>query len=1059
MKTNGYTLGLDIGIASVGYGLIDHNENIVDAGVSLFPEANKANNGGRRKNRGSRRLIRRRGHRILRVKFLLKEIGIETPIEDEGNFNPYELRCKGLTLPLTNNELSIALLHLVKRRGVHNVVSLDEEKINGNELSTKEQLTINDSLLKEKYICELQLDRFKKEGNVRGHFNRFKTVDYVKEARAILETQAKHNLLVTEEFIERYIELLANRRKYYEGPGRESEYGWQGDVKKWYENLMGRCTYFPDELRAVKHSYSAALFNILNDLNNLSIVREEDNKLSQNEKEQIIENIFKVRKEPTLNQIAKFLKVDPTNITGYRIKANGTPDIPSIKIYHDLKGIISNKSLLDDSTFLDNVAQILTVWQDSEDIQEKLKELNIELDDESIKEISYLKKYNQTHSLSLKLIKLIMPELWSTSKNQMTILSELKIFPQKKILSKSNEISVGYINDLILSPVVRRSLTQSIKVINQIIKDYGYPNAIVIELAREKNSEDKKKFINQLNKNNKQINDEVLKKLSIIDSTHNKVLFNKVKLWILQDGFCLYSLKPINLDDLVNNPYHYEIDHIIPKSVSFDDSMNNKVLVYQIENSKKNNRTPYQYLTSIDSTITYEKFKSHILQLAKSKQKISKKKLGYLLEERDINKFDVRKEFINRNLVDTRYATRSVMNLLKYYFSEKQIDIKVKSINGSFTNYLRNLWDFPKDRNVDYKHHGEDALIIALANNIFSTQKKFKGQNSIFNDEKVTDGELVEIISNDEFKAGFTEDFRKIQAIKKYDKYKYSHRVDKKANRQLFNDTIYSTRIFNEEEFYIGKITNIYDSENEKLKKIFKSPEKFLMYHHDPQTFNKLQQIMDKYSEKKNPLAQYYEETGEYLTKYSKKGNGPVVKSLKYKVKRLGNHKDISHKYADTKKRVITLSLNTFRIDVFEENGIYKFITIRYSDLKETVNSYTISEELYKRKLINKGINSGYEFKCSLYKYDLLELNGELYTFIGVNNDKTNKIEVNWVNSNYAEHAKKHKLSSKQLVKTISKSTVQSLYKYSTDILGNCYLVRNEKLQLVIKKPTNRGNL
>ncbi|RRJ17488.1 CRISPR-associated protein Cas9, partial [Pseudomonas aeruginosa] len=84
--------------------------------------------------------------------------------------------------------------------------------------------------------------------------------------------------------------------------------------------------------------------------------------------------------------------------------------------------------------------------------------------------------------------------------------------------------------------------------------------------------------------------------------------------------------------------------------------------------------------------LSYNQFKQHILNLSKSKDRISKKKKDYLLEERDINKFEVQKEFINRNLVDTRYATRELTSYLKAYFSANNMDVKVKTINGSFTN-------------------------------------------------------------------------------------------------------------------------------------------------------------------------------------------------------------------------------------------------------------------------------------------------------------------------------------------------------------------------------------
>lgn len=277
-----YTLGLDIGIGSVGWGLIDGNQNIIDAGVRIFPEADVSNNAGRRTFRGTRRLLRRRAHRIERIKNLLKEskiINHDSDIVYEKVETPYHIRVKGLHKKLTKNELAIALLHLGKRRGIHNVDATEDEKENKNELSTKEQISSNSKLLNGRFVCELQLERLKEKGKVRGHENRFTTSDYVKEAKQLLSTQANYYVEIDNEFVDRYIDLLHTRREYFEGPGLGSEYGWDQDIKKWYEQMMGRCSYYPEELRSVKEAYSAQLFNLLNDLNNLVIARPENNKV------------------------------------------------------------------------------------------------------------------------------------------------------------------------------------------------------------------------------------------------------------------------------------------------------------------------------------------------------------------------------------------------------------------------------------------------------------------------------------------------------------------------------------------------------------------------------------------------------------------------------------------------------------------------------------------------------------------------------------------------------------------------------------------------------------
>ncbi|KKK32965.1 hypothetical protein WN59_13065 [Salinicoccus sediminis] len=155
-----YILGLDIGIASVGYGIIDYNSrDIISAGTNIFKEANVENNEGRRAKRGSRRLKRRKIHRLDRIKHLLEEYRMIDKANIPTSTNPYQIRVKGLSEKLGKDELAISLLHLAKRRGIHNVEAVDEGDDKGSELSTKEQLRKNAEQLETKYICELQLER------------------------------------------------------------------------------------------------------------------------------------------------------------------------------------------------------------------------------------------------------------------------------------------------------------------------------------------------------------------------------------------------------------------------------------------------------------------------------------------------------------------------------------------------------------------------------------------------------------------------------------------------------------------------------------------------------------------------------------------------------------------------------------------------------------------------------------------------------------------------------------------------------------------------------------
>ncbi|RKJ40668.1 type II CRISPR RNA-guided endonuclease Cas9, partial [Butyricicoccus sp. 1XD8-22] len=104
----GKVLGLDIGISSIGWGIIDNDSmEIIAAGVRLFEESTRNANEERRGFRGSRRLKRRRIHRLERTKKLFEEYGL--PISAIGTGNPYEIRCKALNEEVSLEELVIAL--------------------------------------------------------------------------------------------------------------------------------------------------------------------------------------------------------------------------------------------------------------------------------------------------------------------------------------------------------------------------------------------------------------------------------------------------------------------------------------------------------------------------------------------------------------------------------------------------------------------------------------------------------------------------------------------------------------------------------------------------------------------------------------------------------------------------------------------------------------------------------------------------------------------------------------------------------------------------------------
>lgn len=179
-------LGLDIGITSVGYGVIDIDKyEFVDYGVRLFKEGTAADNETRRNTRGHRRLISRKATRINDMKHLLKSLGIIN--EDFHSLdNVYEIRVKGLKEKLNNDELATAILHITKRRGSTIETVDDTEEASKETGELKEILQANSKKLADgKFICEVQLELLNNGESIRGHHNNFKTKDYIKELRSI----------------------------------------------------------------------------------------------------------------------------------------------------------------------------------------------------------------------------------------------------------------------------------------------------------------------------------------------------------------------------------------------------------------------------------------------------------------------------------------------------------------------------------------------------------------------------------------------------------------------------------------------------------------------------------------------------------------------------------------------------------------------------------------------------------------------------------------------------------------------------------------------------------
>ncbi len=314
-------------------------------------------------------------------------------------------------------------------------------------------------------------------------------------------------------------------------------------------------------------------------------------------------------------------------------------------------------------------------------------------------------------------------------------------------------------------PVVEKILNQMIHVVNSIIEKYGRPTEIRVELARElKQSKDERNDADSQNLRNKKINEEIGRRLTEMGIPATRKYIQKYKfIFPVREktvasakvlNQCIYCGETFNLSEALKGD-SFDVDHIVPKALLFDDSQMNKVLVHRSCNATKDRLTAYdyiankgevalsEYLERVDdwyarNVISYGK----MLRLKVShKEYLERKKLK---KETEADK-RLWENFIDRQLRETSYISRKAKQILS------EVCRNVTATEGTVTATLRKLWGWdnvlmnlqlPKYRLLnqtevkewssdngknlhreevisdwtkrdDHRHHAIDALVVA----------------------------------------------------------------------------------------------------------------------------------------------------------------------------------------------------------------------------------------------------------------------------------------------------------------------------------------------------------
>ncbi|QJG66134.1 type II CRISPR RNA-guided endonuclease Cas9 [Mycoplasma phocoeninasale] len=971
------SLGFDLGIGSVGWAIINNDNNeVLDLGSRLFNEPELAVK--RRGFRAVRRSIRRKKFKSMKFSKLVFKyrnlFGLEIKHYEEvqniylemskAHPNILEIKTKALANEISSKQLIWILHDHLKNRGAffETVESTDK----GDKKDEKEMKVINTN----EFPSHLQAQFYEKNkwyNGMEAYDNQhFSNKMWLRELEKIFEVQKdKYDSNLFNEFKKEYLNLFNFLRAYQQGPGSINSYSPYGIYehdennklyKKYdaiWEKTIGKCSIFINENRAPKNLPSAELYDVLSDLNNIRCKAFPELKLDKKDKKEIIFNelikeyLNKKNKNITNTMIVKYLK-SHAGLEEYLVtietlknddkKYNELKTISRIiKIFVENNGNLSNIKFETYHEWLEDFDRIFMVLFETNQLETRIEKLNNLLmifkkyfaneDDikNAINEIASDPKFStsKTHSISHKAISLALDDIFegmSLSALKFDNKSKLGQEYQKEIANKKEEDSKNvskylnskFLDDAILPPAVKNTMYESIKIFNKIVKKYGNVyniEKIGMEMPRDKNSEEERKKIHEQNKKNekraKLIEDEyfvLTGKNNFKWRDYNSATKEKLLLYCQQDGWDVYVGEKMDIERVILEPNYAQIDHIIPESISFDNSNANKVLVLASSNQNKGNRVPKEYLDDNQ----FEEMKNKLnLWLNKDNNFFDSKRKDYEQKRKNLLHDPINDEdklgFVQRNLNDTRYASKLFLEELYNYSKLHDKQFTITPIRGRFTSLVRKFvnnkiyhnrddkdnkdgFKFVKDRN-EFSHHAIDASILAIAaNNMkpfwgnefsFEVDKFYVLNKNVINSEtgevvcKLEDYTRNLIAVSEKVYDSLIKDVKNPQLNEILAKTKYSRKITKDYNIELFNSSLYSYREVDDKNIQKIERKSIFDIyaylENEEKQ------DKILMKKSHPKEFEDILNIWKEYQQSSKPFDAYtqklFEEYAEQLCK------------------------------------------------------------------------------------------------------------------------------------------------------------------------------------------------
>ena len=654
----------------------------------------------------------------------------------------------------------------------------------------KELAKLEESAAKEEILRDLELELFLPLQRTKDN----SVVPYQihkEELVRILDNAAKyHNFLDEKDesgysIREKVIQLLEFRIPYYVGPlnsskkAREDGFAWSvrnkgyentpvtpwnyekvidesASAEKFITNLTNKCTYLKGEDVLPKSSLLYSEFALLNELNALKY---DGNRISLEARNAIMEKLFKQQgKKVTKTSIKNLLKAEgyidgKGEITGIDITVKN-----DLKSYRDFKKILGNKF---NSEHVENIILLITLYGESR----KLIKAKIEAvygDIYSKEEIAKMSRlvYKDWGRFSRKLLtELVSKKLYNEETGEclniigamrqnnilfMELMADRFDYSQqivkfnKELQEDVTEITPEILDDLYVSPSVKRSIWQTVRIVEELKKIIGCaPAKIFVETTRSNqgkkeptSSREKqlklaykavKKDVKELEKEIGAINFDVLND-RLSSEEQSKLKAKKLYLYYTQLGRCMYSGKQIDLENLYTP--EYDIDHIYPQSKVKDDSFTNTVLVERELNAKKGDRYP---LSSDFQTPSNRK----LWKFLKEKGLITDEKYNRLVRTEEFSDEEL-SGFIARQLVETSQSVKAVASILGELNPETSICYsKAENVSSFRQNFGKikygnsksnNNEQLVKVREINNFHHAKDSYLNVVVGNVYDTK-------------------------------------------------------------------------------------------------------------------------------------------------------------------------------------------------------------------------------------------------------------------------------------------------------------------------------------------------